>query len=146
MKAAHDRNGSDTLTAAACRTILFDFDYTLADSSQGVFDCANFALREMSLPEKSFDEISKTIGLSLPKTFLRLSGISEKSAANTFARKFVERADQVMTKKTRLFEGTKSVTKVLRNRDIKTGIVSTKFRYRIIEILARQACLDYFDV
>lgn len=126
--------------------ILFDFDYTLADSCQGVFDCVNFALKEMSLAEKSFPEISKTIGLSLSETFLQLTGIPDPAKANSFARKFVERADQIMAEKTKLFDGVRPVMEVLRRHQIKTGIVSTKFRYRITDILERQACGDYFDV
>ncbi|MCP4535680.1 MAG: HAD family hydrolase, partial [Chloroflexi bacterium] len=128
------------------KAILFDFDYTLADSSQGVFDCVNFAFKEMSLPEKSFVEISRTIGLSLSETFFQLTGTGEMSKANVFARKFVERADQVMTENTRLFDGIEPVMKALRRHQIKTGIVSTKFRYRIIDILKRHAYLGYFDV
>ena len=35
------------------RVVLFDFDYTLADSSQGAIECINFALAEMGLPSNS---------------------------------------------------------------------------------------------
>ena len=31
------------------QALLFDFDYTLADSSLGAVDCINFALKEMGL-------------------------------------------------------------------------------------------------
>ena len=126
--------------------ILFDFDYTLADSSQGVFDCANFAFKEMSLPEKPFIEISKTIGLPLSETFFQLTGTRETSRAKIFAQKFLERAEQIMAEKTMLFDGVRPIMNVLRSNHIKTGIVSTKFRYRITNILERHASLDCFDV
>ena len=33
------------------QAIIFDFDYTLADSSRGIAECINFALAELSLPQ-----------------------------------------------------------------------------------------------
>ena len=33
------------------QTIIFDFDYTLADSSRGIAECINFALAELNLPQ-----------------------------------------------------------------------------------------------
>ena len=33
------------------KAVIFDFDYTLADSSEGVVECVNYALRGVGLPE-----------------------------------------------------------------------------------------------
>jgi len=52
--------------------VIFDFDYTLADSSQGTTECVNFALRTLNLPIASYEMVCKTIGLSLPETQLLL--------------------------------------------------------------------------
>jgi phosphoglycolate phosphatase len=53
---------------------IFDFDYTLADSSEGCVECVNFAFQEMGLDRHSNEKICRTIGLSLKETFLTLSG------------------------------------------------------------------------
>ncbi|HEY9503221.1 MAG TPA: HAD hydrolase-like protein, partial [Pyrinomonadaceae bacterium] len=60
------------MTNLRFNTVLFDFDYTLADSSQGAIDCINFALAEMGLAPVSDEAACRTIGLSLNETFLNL--------------------------------------------------------------------------
>ncbi len=42
------------------KAVIFDFDYTLADSSKGVVECVNYALRGVGLPEANADEIRST--------------------------------------------------------------------------------------
>ena len=48
---------------------------------------------------------------------------------------FIEKAEEIMTDFTELFMDTSSVIRLLHREGIKLGIVSTKFRYRIINIL-----------
>ena len=38
------------------QSVIFDFDYTLADSSEGVIECANYALGRLGLPAASDDD------------------------------------------------------------------------------------------
>ena len=47
---------------ADARAVMFDFDFTLADSSEGVVICVNHALSRMGLPESPADAIARTIG------------------------------------------------------------------------------------
>ena len=54
------------------QAVIFDFDYTLADSSQGAIECINFALTEMGLDCVPAEAACRTIGLSLSETFLTL--------------------------------------------------------------------------
>ena len=35
------------------KAVVFDFDYTLADSSRGVMDCFHYAFRRLGLPAAS---------------------------------------------------------------------------------------------
>src|SRR5262249_51265508 len=49
----------------AFKTIIFDFDYTLADSSRGIIQCTNYALLSMGLPSVSDEAVCRTIGMSL---------------------------------------------------------------------------------
>jgi len=60
-------------------TVIFDFDYTLADSSQGVAECINFALSELGLPLVPAQAAHRTIGLHLDEAFIQLTG--ERDAA-----------------------------------------------------------------
>ncbi|MBN1397910.1 MAG: HAD-IA family hydrolase [Bacteroidetes bacterium] len=127
-------------------TIIFDFDYTLADSSRGVAECINFALKNLDLLEASYKDICRTIGLSLTDTFAELAGIENFVRSKEFTRLFTKRADEVMTAGTVMYKTVPPVIDKLKKRGIKPGIVSTKFRYRIQEILKRENMLENFDV
>jgi phosphoglycolate phosphatase len=128
------------------QAIIFDFDYTLADSSHGVIDCINFALTKMGFPAVSAEAACRTIGLSLTDTFLQLVGEQHTARSDEFVRLFVRRSDEVMADQTVLFAAVPKVIGLLREKDIALGIVSTKFRYRIETILKREKLLDAFEV
>ncbi len=128
------------------RTILFDFDYTLADSSRGAVECINWALQRVGLPTASDEDICRTIGMSLADALMRLAGPEQASKTQDFARFFAERADQVMAERTVLFESVLPATSVLKQRGLRLGIVSTKYRRRIEGVLRRDGLREVFDL
>src|SRR5690242_4316464 len=133
-------------TSKALQAVIFDFDYTLADSSEGVLDCINFALDQMGLDRVSSEAACRTIGLSLSETFLTLGKHHEPHRCEEFHQLFVRRADDVMVSFTQLYEWVPATVETLRERDLKLGIVSTKYRRRINEVLKREAVHDGFAV
>lgn len=126
--------------------IIFDFDYTLADSSKGVVECINYALRSMGEPPGPWNECCATIGLSLANTYESLTGESAPERVATFHRLFVERADQIMAASTELYGGVRGLVHRLASSGFVLGILSTKFRYRICQILDRYGLTDQFAV
>ena len=128
------------------RAIIFDFDLTLADPTKGTIECVNFALERLGLPHADDEQIKRTIGLSLEDTFLRLTERTKSQDVSLFINSFVERADQVMAELTLVFDSVPATTRRLSEMGFELGIVSTKFRYRIEEILAREGLLDRFRV
>lgn len=128
------------------RAIIFDFDLTLADPTKGTIECVNFALERLGLPHADDEQIKRTIGLSLEDTFLRLTEQTKSRDVSSFISSFVERADQVMADLTLVFDSVPATTRRLIEMGFELGIVSTKFRYRIEEILAREGLLDRFRV
>ena len=126
--------------------VIFDFDYTLADSSRGAVECINYGFSMLGLAIPPIKEVKKTIGLSLRDTFLKLAGAHQLDKATTFSRYFIKRADEVMTDLTIIFEDVPNIINVLKNNEILLGIVSTKFRYRIESILQRENLIEFFNV
>jgi len=122
------------------------FDYTLADSSRGVLECINHAFKGMDLPKVAAEDAQKTIGLSLPNILVTLAGREHEGRGGEFGRLFVERANEVMTDLTFVFEEVPGVIRRLKDEGMAIGIVSTKFRRRIEEILGREDLLEPFDV
>jgi len=134
------------MTSLRFSTVLFDFDYTLADSSQGAIDCINFALAEMGLAPVSDEAACRTIGLSLNETFLTLAEHHQPERCAEFYRLFVERADKVMSDLTVLYESVPATVQLLREGGLRLGIVSTKYRRRIHQVLQREAMMHRFEL
>ena len=127
------------------RSVIFDFDYTLADASAGIVECVNHALRGLSLPPPSDDAIRRTIGMSLPRTLAALTGEDRAECAVEFQRLFMARADEVIHDATNLFEFVPHLVDTLARNGISMGIVSTKFRRRIEAVLRRDGLAGRFD-
>ena len=117
-------------------TYLFDFDYTLADSSRGIVICFRHVLDRHGFTAVTDDAIKRTIGKTLEDSFALLSGVTDPGRLASFRQEYVREADVHMTANTRLYPETASVLTTLRNRGAQIGIISTKYRYRIEELLA----------
>ena len=128
------------------RAVLFDFDFTLADSSAAVAECVRFALHRLGLGTVEVDAVRRTVGLSLSDSFGALTGHNDPALVETFSKLFIERADEIMVSSTSLYPRSAYVLGALRERGIGTAIVSTKFRYRIQAILAAADLHDAVDV
>lgn len=128
------------------KAVIFDFDYTLGDSTNGIVLSINHALEKLNLKTQDTKTIQKTIGLSLKDTLFELSGIQDKEAVRKFTRYFKEKADEVMVDNTRFYEGTLEMLEKLGNDGRLLGIVTTKYHYRIEQILARNNAINVIDV
>ncbi len=128
------------------KSAVFDFDYTLADSSKGICECVSYALSNMGHAIPSDEQICKTIGLSLPEVYYTFTKDDNPNASDTFRILFKQKADLVMTKSTVLFDDVPEAIEFLHNNNIKCGIVSTKYRYRILEVLKRDGLSEKFDI
>jgi phosphoglycolate phosphatase len=126
--------------------VLFDFDFTLADSSDGVVECVRYALGKLGLPCPSTTTILATVGLSLAQTYERLTGRCDPGEVARFRGLFVERADEVMAAGTRIYPSVAPVLAALTAAGCRLGIVSTKFRYRMESILSRDGLREWFAV
>lgn len=116
------------------KAVVFDFDYTLGDSSNGIIASVNYALEKMEYVQAEDEAIKKTIGLSLAKTLEALTGNAEDGIV--FEKYFKEKADEVMVAGTTLYKGVREMLTSLHTQGIKLAIVTTKYHYRIEQILA----------
>ncbi|MFX1251309.1 MAG: HAD family hydrolase [Promethearchaeota archaeon] len=126
------------------KLVLFDFDYTLADSSKGVIICFQYALTQTGNSSASDEAIMDTIGLELKEAFKRF--LDNSNEINKCIVLFKEKAEEVMVNNSFLLPMTSVTIKKLSERGYLLGIVSTKFAYRIQEILQRNELDQYFKV
>lgn len=128
------------------KAIIFDFDYTLGDSTNGIVLSVNYALEKLGFDARDKEEIKKTIGLSLKDTFSVLTKENNGEKAEKFSKYFREKADLVMVENTELYGDVKEVLQKLKREGYKIGIVTTKFHYRIEQILNKFNALDLVDL
>lgn len=128
------------------KVVLFDFDYTLADSSSAVIDCCNGALASMGLGQAAAADIRRTIGLSIPDTLARLAGDEHRHREQEFRAHWRKRSDVIMVEQTHLYDEAHAAVQALREAGVAAGIVSTKWRQRIVDVLERESLTDGFSV
>lgn len=124
--------------------VLFDFDYTLGDSSVGIVACVNRALIRLGRDPASADAIRLTIGRTLEEIYEQLTG--DRPAPPAFRTLFVECADRVMLDATVLYPEVPGVVTRLREAGLRLGVVTTKYARRVEAILDRAGLRDSFAV
>lgn len=127
-------------------TYLFDFDYTLADSSRGIVTCFRNVLNKHGYTNVTDEDIKRTIGKTLEESFSILTGVTDEEQLAGFKSEYRKEADTHMTINTVLFLETKSVLLALKDAGAFIGIISTKYRYRIKEMLDQHFPGSFFNI
>ncbi len=126
-------------------TVIFDFDYTLGDSSQGIVLSISYALSRLGYGACSGERIKRTIGFSMKDTLRALTGDEDPEKVRLFSRYFREKADEVMLDNTVLYAGVREALAGLKQKGFKTAIVTTKYHYRIDQILKKFGAEELVD-
>jgi phosphoglycolate phosphatase len=139
------------MKAMKYNTVIFDFDYTLADATDGIVSSFNHAFSKLDISGCESESIKKTVGLSLDEAFVQLTKNKNEVLINEvlitrFKDLFREKADEVMSKNTVLYGDTVSTLRQLKQNGFNTGIVTTKFNYRIVETLNMHGIPDLVDI
>ena len=128
---------------APARAVLFDFDFTLADSSEGIVACMNHALGRLGLPPAPAAAIRRTIGLDLGTALGILAGEEWRPREDEFLGHFVRKADEVMVASTSFLPGAARVLRTLHDAGYRVGIVTTKYRHRVEDALERDGLREF---
>jgi phosphoglycolate phosphatase len=128
----------------AYEAIIFDFDGTFADTSEGIYLSANAALRALGLREISLRELRGFLGPPLQEGFVTLLGMGEaqaRQAVEVYRREYA--AGNYL--KLRIYDGLLALLEDLQKRGIKLGVGSAKLTDYLEEILRAIGCRGYFD-
>lgn len=128
------------------KTYLFDFDYTLADSSCGIVKCFRAVLTRHQYLDVTDEAIKRTIGKTLEESFSILTGITDLEQLTAFRQEYKLEADVYMNVNTRLFPDALSTLKALKAQGARIGIISTKYRFRILSFLEEYLPEDFLDI
>ena len=75
------------------KTYLFDFDYTLADSSRGIVKCFRIVLTRHQYLTVTNEAIKRTIGKTLEESFSILTGVTDPAQLAAFRQEYRQEAD-----------------------------------------------------
>ena len=125
---------------------LFDFDYTLADSSRGIVMCYRNVLERHHHTGITDETIKRTIGKTLQESFSIMTGITDADTLELYRKEYVKEADTHMTVNTFLFPETIDVLTRLKANGAQIGIISTKYRYRIMELLGKKLPENFLNI
>ena len=121
-------------------TVIFDLDGTLLDTLADLHASVNFALRELSFPERTLGEIRRFIGNGVVKLIERsvpagTDKETEKNCLDIFRAHYLSH----MADNTAPYEGITELLCRLKQEGIKTAVVSNKLHTAVVGL-----CDDYF--
>lgn len=119
------------------KAVLFDFDYTLGDSTSAIYTGFATGFAAMGLPDPGLEAVRRTIGLTLEDAFLQLTGDDSPAKGAEFRAQFMQHARPLMREQSVLFPGCVELLCALAAAGITTGVVSTKHASSICEIFEK---------
>ena len=125
---------------------LQDYENAFTDSSRGIVKCFRIVLTRHQYLTVTDEAIKRTIGKTLEESFSILTGITNPAQLEAFRQEYRLEADVHMNVNTRLFPDTLSTLKELKKRGARVGIISTKYRFRILSYLEEFLPKDFLDI
>lgn len=123
----------------ACDAVLFDFDMTLADSSQAIHHCTNMLAKYFDLREVSLAEVKAGIGLPIEDSWRLYWGDFQQEWLDYYRSNF--RGEEQA--RIRLFHDAAATIEALRAAGIKVGVASNRrFASRAIAEVGLTELLD----
>lgn len=124
--------------------IIFDFDGTLADSSEGILDAHKYTIEKFGLAKLTNKELRNFIGGNLLKIYLNefdLSTEVAKEAVSTYRKRY----SKVGIKKAELYPGCTAMLKNLKEKGYKLAIATLKADSFVKRMVENMEISEYFD-
>ena len=122
------------------KTVIFDLDGTLLNTLDGLRISTNYALAKFNYQEKTIKEIQSFVGNGVKKLIERAIPDGEKNPNfENCLSIFKEHYAKTMNQTTKPYPQIIKLLKELKNKNIKTAVVSNKF-----DSAVKNLCLDYF--
>lgn len=128
------------------KAVLFDFDYTIGDSTKPIVESFNVGLTAMGWPEPDREAVRRTVGYTLQDGYTILTGDSNEKHREEFFRRFKAHAKDIMMTDTILCPGAEEVLNWLKESGIPVGIVSTKGGDVLDAIFRRLGLRDWLEL
>lgn len=126
------------------KLILFDFDGTVADNSEGIYNCIKYALGKKGMKPLSDKAMRSFIGPSLFDSFM-WHCTDDKTEAEELVSLYRERYRPLGSTEVRIYDGMKELLARLKNEGYLTAVCSSKPYDFVIKIAKEQGLESLFD-
>lgn len=126
------------------KSVLFDLDGTLTDSSEGITKCAQLALTHFGMPQYTTEQLKVFIGPPLQDTFPKF-GVPEDKVEEAIS-VFRSRYNTVGKFENRPFDGIEDMLKKLKSDGYHLFVATSKPERTAIEIMKHFQIDHYFDL
>lgn len=126
-------------------SVIFDFDGTIADTGEGVFEGIRYAIRMEGLEQPDDIQIRKFIGPPLIDSFQKLYPGIEDDCVTRLLIHYRAKYSVDGIYKFSLYDGMAELLQTLKDNSVKTGIASSKPEMFISHILKTCDLEKYFD-
>ncbi len=127
------------------KTIIFDFDGTLADTRECIIETLNLILERNGFQKAQPKQVHRLIGLTLEQNFEALAKNATPAQIQKMAREYRRTYNRIAPAKTRLFRGVKETLEQLKAMGVKTAITTSKGLEGTKRILEATGILPLFD-
>ncbi len=131
-----------TMNFQEVKAFIFDLDYTLIDSSEGIVHCFNEARKSAGESEVPFEKIKARIGIPIEQTF-ELYGSDDPLARRDDFRKLAR--EGTMAERSFLLPGVKEAIPAFAVAGFRLAVASTKSRAEIEAVLERLELISFFE-
>ena len=123
---------------------LFDFDGTLCDTTEGIFNSVIYSLKCYGIEESDMEKLRFFVGPPLFESYKTLYNVSDDDA-NWLISKYRERYKDKAAEESCIYEGVKEMLSALKGRGKKIAVASSKPKKFVDEISQYHDIYKYYD-
>lgn len=127
------------------KAVVFDFDMTIADSSQVIVSLLNDTAEHFGYPRKNYEEVLSCVGNTHEIMLSHVTGVKDQEKLLIMRDYYRAISREEMPKRTNFFPGVETCLKTLKRRGIKVGLLSLKLRDLLFASLDKYDLSRYFD-
>ncbi len=125
--------------------VIFDFDGTVTDTSEGIVKSFAYSFKEMGREVPDLSDRNKFIGPPLDYSYVKYYGVSEDEA-QLYLAKYRERYSVKGIYECELYDGMKEILALFKEKGIKLGVASSKPERFVNEVAEFLGVREFFDV
>lgn len=128
------------------KTLVLDFDGTIADTQYSIIETIQMTLKELQLPLAKKEVIKELIGLPIKDTFEKAANISDSVIIGKAIDIYRKLYNDISLNTVQLFPGVKDALMQIHNSGIIIAVASSKGKDALEQLLKKMEVISYISV